>query len=132
MKVMDKISRYKQYFLRGHAGWFALTFSMIQFTVIVYQLLLRNLWFIEDTPLDHYSVFFVVFIVLYLPIAVIVGFLDFRRGTYKAEQELSKELSPIWKEVFKEFRDIKEENKELKERLDKLSSGLTGKVESNE
>ena len=132
MKVIDKISRYKQYFLRGHAGWFALTFSLIQFTVIVYELVLRNLFFLQDTPLNRYSFFLIGFVIIYLPVATIVGFLDFRRGTYRAEQELSKELSPIWREVFKEFREMKEENKRLHEKVDKLSSELNSNTGSNE
>ncbi|MHA2295351.1 MAG: hypothetical protein ACXAEU_21935 [Candidatus Hodarchaeales archaeon] len=129
MKIIDKISRYKQYFLRGHVGWFALTFSLIQFTVIVYELVLRNLWFIQETPLNHYTIFLVIFVVIYLPTAVVVGFYDYRRGTYKAEQELSKELSPIWRDVFKEFRELKEENRHLNERIESISRELVGHSE---
>jgi len=122
--TIDRISRYKQYFLRGHSGWFALTFSLIQFTVIIYELVLKNLFFLKDTPFNHYFVFLVVFTVIYFPIAVIVGFMDFRRGTYKGEQKLALELSPIWKDVFSEFKVIREENDMLKKKIERIEQKL--------
>lgn len=124
MITIDRISRYKQYFLRGHAGWFALTFSLIQFTVIIYELVLRNLFFLKDTPFNHYLIFLAVFTILYFPIAIIIGFLDFRRGTYKGEQKMARELSPIWRDVFAEFKTLREENKHLKQKLDRIEQKI--------
>jgi hypothetical protein len=65
--------------------------------------------------------FFIIFGFIYFPVAVIVGWLDFRKGTYRAEQQLTKEISPIWKEVFSKLERLEQQNKVLQESLDSLS-----------
>ena len=111
-KMIDQGSRFKQYFLRGHNSWFALIFSLLNFTLIFYNLLFKNLFFIPEI-LKSYSIFFLIFGSLYFPLAAIIGWLDFKKGTFKAEQELSLEISPIWQELFKKLSNLEEANRVL-------------------
>lgn len=53
--------------------------------------------------------------------ATIFGYLDFKKGTYRAEQLLSREISPIWKEVFDKLEKLEKENQELLIEIKKLT-----------
>ncbi|MFX0050463.1 MAG: hypothetical protein ACFE8U_04135 [Candidatus Hermodarchaeota archaeon] len=118
-KWIDKGGRVRQYFIRGHSNWFALVLSLINFTLIFYNLLFKNLFFVPDV-LKSYSVFFIIFGVLYFPMAAILGWLDFKKGTYKAEQVLTMEVSPIWREVFQKLQNLEEANVILLSELKKI------------
>ena len=89
-----------------------ITLISIPFTLIFYNLLFKNLVFIPP-ELKSYSVFFIVFGIIYFPLATVFGYLDFNKGTYKAEQRLSKEISPIWRDVFSKLEKLEQENQEL-------------------
>jgi uncharacterized membrane protein YbhN (UPF0104 family) len=110
--IIDKGARLRQYFLRGHSGWFSLAFSLINFTLIFYNLLFVNLYFIPEI-FKSFSVFFVIFSILYLPLASSIGYLDYKKGTYKAEQQLTKEVSPVWRELFAKLTVLENQNQEL-------------------
>ena len=118
-KLIDRLARLKQYFLRGHSAWFALAFSLLNFTLIFYNLFFKNLFFIPEI-LKSYSIFFMIFGSMYFPIAAILGWLDFKKGTYKAEQALALEISPIWKEVFMKLTNLEKTNEILLSELQKM------------
>ncbi|OLS28452.1 MAG: hypothetical protein HeimC2_06710 [Candidatus Heimdallarchaeota archaeon LC_2] len=95
------ISRLRTYFLRGHSNWFAYVMSLLNFVTISFYLLIENLTIVSDNfKFRHYVLLFVV---VYLPLAIIVGYFDMTRGTYRVEQKMAKELSPLWKEVFEKL-----------------------------
>lgn len=112
--TIDKGARLKQYFLRGHNAWFALAFSILNFTLIFNNLLVKNLDFVPDY-LKSYATFFLVFGFFYFPTAALVGYLDFKKGTFAAEQNLTKEISPIWQEVFSRLEQIEKNQKKILE-----------------
>jgi hypothetical protein len=120
-KTIDRGARLRQYFLRGHSNWFALAFSLINFTLIFYNLLFVNLFFIPDI-FKSYSIFFLIFGICYFPTAAMIGWLDFKKGTYKEEQRLSLEISPIWQEVFKKLNSLEDVNKEVLLELQRLKN----------
>ncbi|MHA2156197.1 MAG: hypothetical protein ACXABU_12705 [Candidatus Hodarchaeales archaeon] len=120
-KFIDDGARLRQYFLRGHGNWFALMFSLINFTLIFYNLLFVNLFFIPEY-LKSFSVFFIIFGIIYFPIAVVVGWLDFKKGTYKAEQQLTRNISPIWKEVFSKLDHLEKQNQNVLNSLKTLET----------
>ncbi|MHA2104725.1 MAG: hypothetical protein ACW981_14960 [Candidatus Hodarchaeales archaeon] len=117
--VIDRGSRVKQYFLRGHNQWFALAFSLINFTLIFYKLLLENLVFIPDY-LKSYALFVILFGLTYFPFATIIGYYDFKKGTFTAEQNLSREISPIWNELFSRIEKLENNGENLLKILEKL------------
>jgi hypothetical protein len=117
--VIDRGSRIKQYFLRGHNQWFALAFSLINFTLIFYKLLLENLVFIPDY-LKSYALFVILFGLTYFPFATIIGYYDYKKGTFNAEQNLAKEISPIWKELFSRIEKLENNGENVIAILEKL------------
>ncbi len=42
-----------------------------------------------------------------------IGYLDYKKGTYSAEQQLTKELSPVWRDVFTKFALLEKQNQQL-------------------
>jgi len=109
---INKFARVKQYFLRGHTTWFSLPFSLLNFTLIFYNLLLKNLDFVPDI-FKQYTVFFICFLLVYLPSSAIIGYIDFKKGTFNAEVAMFMDLNPIWKKVFENQTEILKRLKEL-------------------
>lgn len=120
-KFLDVTGRHKQYFLRGHNSWFYFAFWLVNFTVIIYKLLL------EDVVLPEwlrFSYFFVLFILIYIPLAIFVGRFDFKRGTFRGEVNLIRKVNPIWVQQFENQETIILEQKELRKELAKIKELL--------
>jgi hypothetical protein len=74
--------------------------------------LIDNLTIIpEELKLLRYYIF--IFVFTYIPGAIILGYWDMNRGTYRVEQKMAKELSPIWKEVFERLDKIEERQERI-------------------
>lgn len=93
---------------------------MIVFTLIVNNLLIKNLNFVPD-ELKSYAVFVLIFGSIYIPAATLLGYFDFRKGTFAAEQVLHQEMSPIWQDLFLRLTTLEKGNQELLEQLQKLT-----------
>jgi hypothetical protein len=52
-------------------------------------------------------------------LAILVGFLDLRKGTFRVEQKLARELSPIWIDVFDHLNEIRNSQKEILQLIEK-------------
>ncbi|MHA2248797.1 MAG: hypothetical protein ACXAD7_00480 [Candidatus Kariarchaeaceae archaeon] len=105
----------RTYFLRGHSNWFAYVFSLLNFVTISFYLLIENLTVIPDSfRLRHYILIFVLF---YAPLAITVGYYDMKKGTYRVEAKIAKELSPIWKDLFDQLDELKTGQKQIYEEL---------------
>ena len=115
--VLWKLSTLRTYFLRAHNNWFAYAFSLLNFITISFYLLIDNLTAIPDSfRLRHYVFLFVV---IYAPLAIIVGYFDLRKGTFRVEQKLARDLSPIWNEVFDKLNEIRKDQKEILHLMDR-------------
>jgi hypothetical protein len=89
----------------------------LNFITISFYLLIENLTVIPDSfRLRHYILLFVVF---YVPLAIIVGYFDLQKGIFCVEQKIAKELSPIWNEVFERLDEIKKDQLDILHRMDK-------------
>lgn len=117
-KIINKFSRIKQYFLRGHNSWFALAFSLMNFTLIFYNLLFEKMDFIPE-EFKSYGLFIIVFGIIYFPLSSLIGYLDFKKGTFRSEQLLVKELSPIWKDIFDRLVKLESNDAEILRKIKK-------------
>ncbi len=106
------LSKWRTFFLRGHGNWFAYVMSMINFVTISFYLLIENLTIIPE-EWKRFRYYAVLFLFIYVPLATIVGYLDMKRGPYRVEQRLAREMSPLWQEVFDELDEIKEKQAEI-------------------
>jgi hypothetical protein len=67
------------YFKTGHSGYLVYTLSMLNFVVLQHRLLISYIPF-----LSHYfsrlSTFIALFAVTYIPLAMVIGYFEFRKG----------------------------------------------------
>lgn len=118
---LNNLGKYKMYFLRGHNSWFYFVFWLVSFTTIIYKLLLEDLTLPDWMK---FSYFFIFFILVYIPIAVIIGRFDYRRGTFRGEVNLSLEVNPIIQKQFQNQELIISEQRRLSEELEKIKEML--------
>lgn len=107
-RILDKIGRLRTYFLAGHSRWFALILSLTSFTLIFFNFLWIELVFIPE-ELKQFSVFFLLFMMGYIPLSILVGYFDLHKGTFHAEVNVSLEVNPVNMKLFQELSDIREE-----------------------
>ncbi|MCE7741872.1 MAG: hypothetical protein GOP50_05395 [Candidatus Heimdallarchaeota archaeon] len=116
-KSLDLIGRTRLYFFRGHNSWLYLPIWFVNILIVFYKLLLEDLYFLPEWV--SFWNFAIIFSVIYFPLAVLVGRLDYYRGTYKGEAEVGMAVNPIWIRQFKELEGLKTELAEIKELLAK-------------
>jgi len=116
-KTLDTTGKFKMYFLRGHNSWFYFAFWLVNFTIIIYKLLLEDLVMPEWM---RFSYFFILFIFIYIPLATIIGKFDYKRGTFRGEANLSLEVNPIIQKQFANQEAIILEQQKIREELKKL------------
>ncbi len=119
-ETLDFIGRMKVYFLRGHNSWFYFIFYFVNFTLIFYNLLIEKLYFIPSW--FSFWKFALLFFFLYPPIAITVGRFDYRKGTYKGEQQVQQAVNPLWRENFERLTALEENLKEIKKELITIKS----------
>lgn len=110
--LVDGLGKWKFYLIRGHSQWFALALTLVNFTVIFYKLLVEDLNFVP-TFLRRYWIFTTLFITLYIAVSTIVGKLDYEKGTFKSQQKVVQNTSPIWEEVFNRLERLEEKIDQL-------------------
>ncbi len=94
---------------------------MINFVTISFYLLIENLTIIPE-EWKRFRYYAVLFLLVYVPLATIVGYLDMKQGPYRVEQRLAREMSPLWQEVFKELDEIKEVQAQVLALISKLEN----------
>ena len=112
-KTIDKFGEYRLYFLRGYTQYFALLISLFSHGLIIYNLLIKNIFFLSF--FERFSIFFISFITLLFPLSIFIGKFDYKRGSYNKEQETLYKNSPQWVRLFEEIKDLKNEISTLKQ-----------------
>ncbi len=115
-KILDHVGRLRQYFIAGHSRWFALVLSLMNFTLIFFNLLWVDLYFIPE-ELKDFLVFFLIFMTGYIPLSIIVGYFDLRKGTFWAETQIALEVNPVFVKLFLELSAIRNDLKQLEKKL---------------
>ncbi len=67
------------YFKAGHSGYLPFTLSIMNFIVLQHRLFISYVPFLSQY-LEKLSTFVIVFFLTYIPLAVLVGYFDFRKG----------------------------------------------------
>lgn len=81
-----RLYRWIVYFRRGHQSYFAMFFSFLNFIVIQYKLLIENVFWLRNI-FTSLTVFAIIFVAIYVPIAILVGWYDTWRMTKPREFE---------------------------------------------
>lgn len=97
--LRDRVYRYVVYFRRGHSSWLAYAISFANFVVIQYRLLVSYIPILESL-LPSLTSFVVTFFLVYIPVAVVIGWYDTKKATVPKEIEVRPYFyKPTGKEV---------------------------------
>ena len=114
-------------FRQGHSYYLIFALSFANFILIFYRLLIEQIPELNEI-FSSLWIFVLVFILLYIPIAIGIGAWH-RKTQLKIEADVSLKQSPLFCRVLGTIIDIqmgtatKEEIKELRKMLKKIESG---------
>jgi len=114
-------------FRQGHSYYLIFALSFANFILIFYRLLIEQIPELNEI-FSSLWIFVLVFILLYIPIAIEIGAWH-RKTQLKIEADVSLKQSPLFCRVLGTIIDIqmgtatKEEIKELRKMLKKIESG---------
>jgi len=106
-----RLLRWWAYFRRAHSTYLAFLLSFANFIVIQYRLLVEYvpvLKFLFSSLVSFALAFFLV----YVPLAVVIGWLDYRRFAVPVDSALTARASPWHRDVAKALMLIAEGRKE--------------------
>jgi hypothetical protein len=119
-------------FRQGHSVYliFLLTFS--NFILISHRLLVERVEFLNQI-FSELWIFLIVFVLLYIPIAIGVGAWH-RRTQLKIDAEVAIRQNPLWAKIFRILIDVQtgEASKEEVESIRKLLTSIEDKGEKIE
>ena len=67
------------YFKAGHGGYLVYTLSMLNFVVLQHRLLISYIPLLSQY-MGRLSTFIIVFVTTYVPLAVVIGYFEYRKG----------------------------------------------------
>ena len=76
------------YFKAGHSGYLTFTLSMLNFVVLQHRLLIQYIPFLSKY-LNSLTSFFLFFVFTYIPLAIGIGYFEFRKGEMKRRPMLN-------------------------------------------
>jgi len=109
--VRNKILRYWTYFRRGHGTYLAFLLSFANFMVIQYRLLIEHMPLLRDVFFSLIA-FAVTFLLVYVPVATILGWLDYKRLAVPIDLTISAKSSPWVQDLAKALMLICDEKYE--------------------
>ncbi|HID17427.1 TPA: hypothetical protein EYP26_03945 [Candidatus Bathyarchaeota archaeon] len=116
--IKDRLLRYIVYLRRGHSSYLAFLVSLANFLVIQYRLLIEYVPALSKI-FESLSLFAVSFIAVYVPLVIVIGWLDVKRMTVPKEVEVnpyfykpSAKEKIYWGYCFEVFKVLEELAKE--------------------
>jgi hypothetical protein len=86
------------YFKAGHGGYLVYTMSIINFVVIQQRLLIEQIPMLNQW-IGNLTTFFVLFCILYFPTAIIIGYMEYKKGEVKRKPMLNpytQDILTVW------------------------------------
>lgn len=91
-------------FRQGHSVYLIFALSFGNFILIFHRLLIERVESLDEI-FPNLWIFAVVFILLYIPVAVLIGAWH-RRTQLKVDMEVAIRQNPMWAKVFRMMMDI--------------------------
>ncbi|MFB0522780.1 MAG: hypothetical protein ACETV1_03350 [Candidatus Bathyarchaeia archaeon] len=93
MVSKDRLMRYWTYFRRGHSVYLAFAMSFLNFVVIQYRLLVEYVPLLQEL-FSHLFIFAIAFFLVYAPVSIVIGWVDYKRGSVPMDTVLMAKASP--------------------------------------
>ena len=94
----SRFTRYYIYFRRGHANYLAFFIALANFIVIQYRLLIEYIPTLEMF-FQNMLMFLLLFLAVYIPLVVIIGWYDYKRFMYPQEATIHAEANPYFRKL---------------------------------
>jgi len=91
--MKSRILRYWTYFRRGHGTYLVFLLSFANFMVIQYRLLIEYVPFLEAL-FSSLMAFAVTFFLVYVPMATIIGWLDYKKFAVPVDLTVMAKANP--------------------------------------
>ena len=120
-------------FRHGHGLYLIFALSFANFVLIFHRLLIERIDFLDEI-FSSLWVFGIVFVILYIPIAILVGYWH-RKTQIKIESEQLLRQNPFMARNFRMLADMidgkasKEEIEKFRNLLTSIEAGKGGKIE---
>jgi len=117
MSLRNRLLRFWAYFRRGHSTYLAFFISFANFVVIQYRLLIEHIPVLK-LFFASLTAFAVTFFLVYIPLAILIGWLDYKKIAVPIDAALTARASPYAKSIARslyilvESLDIPQEKKE--------------------
>ncbi|EPA05318.1 hypothetical protein [Candidatus Nitrosarchaeum limnium] len=108
-------------FRMGHSTYLIFILTFVNFVLISYRLLIEKIPFLKEIVPELW-IFVVVFLALYIPVSIIIGFWH-RRTQLRVETTLSMEQNPFVAKMFRTMLDV-QTGKATKEEIEKFREVL--------
>ena len=95
-KKLGRLARWYVYFRRGHSGYLALLVALANFVVIQYRLLIQYVPSLQMV-FQSLTTFIIVFVATYLPLTIVIGWLDYKKFIYPREAAIVTEANPYYR-----------------------------------
>ncbi|WP_309493009.1 hypothetical protein [Candidatus Hecatella orcuttiae] len=95
-----RLLRYWTYFRRGHSVYLIFAITFLNFIVIQYRLLIEYIPTLQKL-FSHLIVFMIVFFVIYIPLATIIGWTDVKRGAVPINHTIMAKANPYYRDLAK-------------------------------
>ena len=91
--MKERILRYWTYFRRGHGTYLAFLLSFANFMVIQYRLLIEYMPALKAI-FSQLLIFAATFFLVYVPIATVIGWYDYRKFAVPVDASIAAKTSP--------------------------------------
>ena len=98
--MKDKVFRYWTYFRRGHGAYLTFFLSFANFMAIQYSLLVQYLPLLE-VLFSSLASFAASFFVVYVPVATIIGWLDYKKLAVPVDAAVEAQANPWVRDLAK-------------------------------
>ena len=117
--ISSRVLRYWIYFKQGHSVYLAFLISFLNFIAIQYRLVIQNIPILYEI-LPRLWIFATAFLAMYIPIAIIIGWLDYKKGSVPTGSVLGARASPWARDLAKALMLIADgKSEEAKKILEK-------------
>lgn len=100
MQFKERILRWWTYYRRGHGTYLAFLLSFANFIVIQYRLLIEHIPFMK-VLFSSLTAFAIAFFFIYIPLATLIGWYDYRRFAVPVEAAIGARASPWVRDLAK-------------------------------
>ncbi|MBU2529013.1 MAG: hypothetical protein ABII20_02855 [Candidatus Omnitrophota bacterium] len=108
------------YFRRGHSVYLVFGISFLNFTVIQWRLLVEKVDALKFI-FQRFTYFFVAFFAVYIPLAVLIGYIDYRRGSVPVDSVEAARANPWVKDLSKALMLMSKGDEDVRKIMSKWS-----------